>query len=86
MPKSHYSGLDGGDFAAIERGVPLAPVTGFFGANSSGKTSLLQIVLLLKQTVESTDRTIALDLGDERSLVRLGTFPDILFEHDVEAS
>jgi AAA15 family ATPase/GTPase len=28
----------------------LAPITGFFGANSSGKTSLLQGLLLLKQT------------------------------------
>lgn len=29
-----------------------APLTGFFGANNSGKTSMLQILLLLKQTVE----------------------------------
>ena len=29
-----------------------APLTGFFGANSSGKTSLLQTLLLFKQTVE----------------------------------
>lgn len=29
-----------------------APLTGFFGANSSGKTSLLQPLLLFKQTVE----------------------------------
>ena len=28
-----------------------APLTGFFGANNSGKTSILQILLLLKQTV-----------------------------------
>lgn len=30
--------------------IRLAPITGFFGANSSGKTSLLQALLLLKQT------------------------------------
>ena len=29
-----------------------APITGFFGANSSGKTSILQVLLMLKQTVE----------------------------------
>ena len=29
-----------------------APLTGFFGANSSGKTSILQVLLMLKQTVE----------------------------------
>ena len=30
----------------------MVPLTGFFGANSSGKTSLLQTLLMLKQTVE----------------------------------
>ena len=30
----------------------LAPLTGLFGANSSGKTSILQVLLMLKQTVE----------------------------------
>ena len=29
-----------------------APLTGFFGANNSGKTSILQLLLLLKQTVD----------------------------------
>ena len=29
-----------------------APLTGFFGANNSGKTSILQLLLLLKQTTE----------------------------------
>ena len=60
----------------------LAPVTGFFGSNSSGKTSLLQFLLALKQTVESTDRTQVLYLGDERSLVDLGTYYDIIYRHD----
>ncbi|MYB65563.1 AAA family ATPase, partial [Candidatus Poribacteria bacterium] len=32
--------------------VKLAPLTGFFGTNSSGKSSLLQMLLLLKQTAE----------------------------------
>ena len=30
--------------------VRLAPLTAFFGANSSGKSSLLQMLLLIKQT------------------------------------
>ena len=58
-----------------------APITGLFGANSSGKTSILQWLLMLKQTVESADRAQALDLGDERSLVELGTFDDIMYAH-----
>jgi predicted ATPase len=58
-----------------------APLTGFFGANSSGKTSILQFLLLLKQTAESLDRTQVLHLGDERSYVNLGSYTDIIFNH-----
>ena len=61
----------------------LAPITALFGSNSSGKTSLLQLLLMLKQTTDSPDRAQPLHLGDDRSLVELGTIPDILFEHDL---
>jgi predicted ATPase len=62
----------------------LGGLTGFFGANSSGKTSLLQLLLLLKQTSASTDRAQALRLGDERTLVELGSFRELIYErtHD----
>ena len=45
----------------------LAPLTGLFGANSSGKTSILQVLLLLKQTVEhpSPDWNEPLYFGDD---------------------
>lgn len=59
----------------------LAPITGLFGTNSSGKTSLIQFLLMLKQTVDSPDRTQVLNLGDERSLVSLGTFRDLIYQH-----
>ncbi|MDQ3247656.1 MAG: AAA family ATPase, partial [Chloroflexota bacterium] len=58
-----------------------APLTGFFGPNSSGKTSLLQFLLLLKQTIESPDRRQVLNLGTERSYVTLSTFEDLVFRH-----
>jgi AAA15 family ATPase/GTPase len=60
----------------------LAPITGLFGTNSSGKSSIIQFLLLLKQTVESPDRSQALNLGDERSLVSLGTFHDAIHQHE----
>lgn len=60
----------------------LAPLTGLFGANSSGKTSLLQFLLMLKQTAESTDRSRVLHTGDDRTYVDLGTFYDLTFRHE----
>lgn len=55
-----------------------------FGTNSSGKTSLLQFLLLLKQTKDATDRAIALELNGD--LVQLGTIRDAIHRHDEERS
>ena len=60
----------------------LLPITGLFGTNSSGKTSILQLLLMLKQTVDSPDRAQALAFGDERSLANLGTFRDVVYGHE----
>lgn len=62
--------------------VRLAPITGLFGTNSSGKTSVSQLLLMMKQTVESSDRSQVLKLGDEKSRVDLGTFQDVIYGHD----
>ena len=66
--------------------IRLAPVTAFFGTNSSGKTSLLQALLLLKQSAESVDRRQVLNLGDGRSLVSLGLMTDVMHKHDPQAT
>ena len=65
----------------------LAPITGLFGTNSSGKTSVLQLLLMLKQTAESADRGLVLDFGGpkEKSYVNLGTLFDVLYGHDKTA-
>lgn len=63
--------------------VRFAPITGLFGTNSSGKTSLLQFLLMQKQTVESVDRSRVLYTGDDRSYVDLGTFYDLIYQHKV---
>jgi predicted ATP-dependent endonuclease of OLD family len=46
-----------------EADIEFGSITIFFGANSSGKTALLQFLLLLKQTVEHPDPTIPLFWG-----------------------
>lgn len=61
----------------------LAPITGLFGPNSSGKTSIAQLLLLLKQTAESPDRAQVINFGDDRTLVSLGTFREVLYKHDI---
>lgn len=62
----------------------LAPITGLFGTNSSGKTSILQLLLMLKQTVESPDRAQALIFGDGKTPANLGAFRDVLFRHEAQ--
>lgn len=61
--------------------VELAPLTGFFGTNSSGKSSLLQMLLLLKQTAERSDLEEVIFFGDEHSLVNLGDFREVIHGH-----
>ena len=61
-----------------------APLTGLFGANSSGKTSILQVLLMLKQTAEhpSPDWNGALYFGNEGSLASLDSFDGVINQHD----
>ena len=63
--------------------IRLAPLTVFFGSNSAGKTSLLQFLLMLRQTAESPDRHRVLHPGDDNTPVELGTIRDLVFEHDL---
>lgn len=55
-------------------------ITGLFGTNSSGKTSLLQFLLLLKQTKEATDRSVSLEINGQ--YVKLGSYSDLIHNHD----
>ena len=68
-----------------EADLTLGKVTGLFGTNSAGKSSLLQFLLLLKQTRNATDRGLVLDFGGPADLVNLGTFTDVVHGHDEAA-
>ncbi len=60
-------------------GVALSDITLLLGPNSAGKTSLLQVPLLLKQTFESPDRLVHLNLGGQSSdLVDLGSYESLV--------
>ncbi len=62
----------------------LGKLNGFFGTNSSGKSSIAQALLVMKQTAESSDRSLVLNLGDDKSPVNLGTFRDVLHAHETK--
>ena len=63
--------------------IPFAPITLIFGENSAGKSSILQALNLLKQTLESRDPAGALLLPrTENGIVDLGSFQEMLFDHD----
>jgi len=62
----------------------LSPITGLFGTNSSGKSSLLQFLLMLKQTKDTNDRSLVLDFGSAKTSTQLGSFHDVIFQHKNE--
>lgn len=64
--------------------IRIAPLTLLFGTNSAGKTSIPQLLLMLRQTIESADRQRVLHLGDKSTFVDLGTYEDVVFQHEVE--
>ncbi|MER9024039.1 DUF3696 domain-containing protein [Mesorhizobium sp. M0815] len=57
-------------------------ITGLFGTNSSGKSSILQFLLLLKQTKEATDRNLSLELNG--LYTNLGGYGDVVYNHNEE--
>jgi predicted ATPase len=59
-------------------------VTALFGANSSGKTSLIQLLLMLKQTAASQDRRVLNLGGTERDYVDLGSYENIVHSHNLD--
>jgi len=65
------------------RPMRLAPLTMLLGTNSSGKSSLIQSLLLIRQTVKCDDPNLDLNLGNPDSLdsVTLGQFTDLLCRH-----
>lgn len=68
---------------STQQRVPLKPITLVYGQNSSGKSSLHQSLLLLKQTLESSENPDTL-LIPKGNLVDLGGFREFINGHDVK--
>ena len=60
-----------------ETAIPIAPITLIFGQNSSGKSSILQAILLLKQTLENLQANSSLLPNIDGGYVDLGTFNNL---------
>ncbi|HEY9848244.1 MAG TPA: DUF3696 domain-containing protein [Leptolyngbyaceae cyanobacterium] len=65
--------------------IPIRPITLIYGPNSSGKSSILQSLLLLKQTLQEAENpeTLLLPKGN---LVNLGGYREFIHRHDVSKS
>ena len=63
--------------------IRLAPVTLLLGTNSSGKSSIIQSLLLIRQTVRCKEPNVSLHFGVEGTSdsVVLGQFDDVLCRH-----
>lgn len=59
-----------------------APITLIYGPNSAGKSSILNALNLLKQTRSAREHGALLLPRAEGGLVDLGSFHEILFDHD----
>ncbi len=62
--------------------IPIRPITLIFGPNSSGKSSIIQSLLLLKQTLQDENpNTVLSPKGNE---VDLGSFYEFVHRHETE--
>ena len=64
--------------------IPFAPITLIFGENSAGKSTILQGLNLLKQTLENRETGALLLPRTENGIVDLGSFQEMLFDHDLK--
>jgi len=83
---SMITGLEIENFKAFcgRTKIPLAPITLVFGENSAGKSSILQLLYLLKQTESCPDPSMALMPRTDYGYVDFGSFREMVFDHKPE--
>ncbi|MDQ7091511.1 MAG: AAA family ATPase [Methylococcales bacterium] len=67
-----------------ELDIHFSQVTALFGANNSGKSSLIQFLLMLKQTKEATGSGVVLNLNHAPTFVDLGTYENLIYQHQAQ--
>jgi predicted ATPase len=77
----HELGLTNFKPFGVEQCAPLAPLTLIYGPNSGGKSSIIQSLMLLKQTIEGSADTMG--LISRGSLVDLGSYKALIHRHEV---
>ena len=70
-------------FGDTEQRVPLSKITLIYGPNSGGKSSILQALLMLKQSLTTRGKQRS-ELTLRGDLVDLGSFQALLHRHDTE--
>jgi AAA15 family ATPase/GTPase len=63
--------------------IPIKPITLIFGPNSSGKSSIIQSLLLLKQTIDDAENPEP-TLIAKGSLVDLGSYGEFVHRHNLQ--
>ena len=64
----------------------LAPITLIYGPNSGGKSSIIQALLMLKQSAEETERRTVMELVPRGYYVDLGSTEAFIHNHDISRS
>jgi predicted ATPase len=67
-----------------ELDIELAPITVLFGTNSSGKSSVLQALLMLVQSMKGALGNSINFGGNATDLVNLGSYRDTVYKHDLK--
>ena len=62
----------------------IRPLTFLVGPNSSGKSSILQVLLMLRQTVDSTDPNVP--LATSNGWIEMGAYPDFVYKHECDTN
>ena len=62
--------------------IELKPITLLFGYNSAGKSTILQALLMLKQSLENPFSEIPFDFSSPTG-VDLGSYGDVIFNHEI---